>query len=289
MKDTIETLYKDTPILLHESRIAQHEDISWILHFMLCQNEKKQVAFTMAYEHFTAKKPIYNHGEKEKYGYLIQSGILTRLECDKLLEQINTRLGSEAPLNVVSKKQVGSLQDILSTGSEASDPLSDYSVQPTDTGHAIIDKTTAPQTRQVEEMINNSIYAEDDQVKHETYLDSQPEAVVAHISTQENLDVIEPATREKKTSIFNSNLHFKKSRIIPVSEFIALLTQYQDYINKVVPVNLQTEDPFYQDMESMFGLSFDIEQLKSKLFRKKDDDDHFDYGTEKVNLNDLSA
>ena len=146
MKYAIESLFNNTNVLCHETRVTSQNAENWVLHFLICQDSKDTLPyFTMGYEYYTdtadMAKPLvrstnnsltsYLEGdhikEKTDYGYIHSYGLLSATDTEQDLFTPNAALRSGFPTS-----------DTLATHTTYSKPYSDeVKTQEKDKTHSI--------------------------------------------------------------------------------------------------------------------------------------------------------
>jgi hypothetical protein len=276
MKRPIEQLIKYDDILCHETRATEDNSGNWwLLHCFIAKDDKSNPCFLMGCEQyspeFNATRKIaytpygqdlsYNkimsnkdYAEKTKYGYLNQLFLCTPTQADTVFTasatSINARvLDPSVPLDVATGERI--------------------------------------KHQNYEEMVDNSIYSEDAIAKGEVMdeLSARDYGTTSvHTSDLGATSSTVPGnfeykdTDDKEThSLWHSDIHFSKVKELNTSEFLSCFNKYKQYINQQITPNINQESEFNIAMQDLFGTSYDLQRIKTKIFKPEGSSSEYEH------------
>lgn len=267
MKYHIEKLLSHEKILCQEIRATIYENEHVLLHFLITQDEEDKNAlpeFKMAYEQYRATPE-----DIEKHKVHTQDDLINHFALIKSSDHQNV-LFNTPYANTAEYQQknewTGEQPEIV----RESNSVEGSHLSATSSENIAVNKNL----RYVSEMADNSIYATDDVVTEKTYLstiDSSVDNVDKSENDHEVLEEIKDNEKKHNHSIWTTNIHFDRFEQCTNEELFVLFRKYKPYIGVNIPPHLDTETNLNIDMESIFGVSFDIVRVKTNLFHNDDD------------------
>lgn len=282
MKRPIEQLINYDDILCHETRATQDNTGNWwLLHCFLVKNDHTNPCFQMGCEQYSpqfnnARKIAYtpygqdlahnnilsnkDYAEKTKYGYLNQLFLCTPTQSDAIFTSATSS----------------------SVGLNSLDPSIALDATTRSNMDTIADRRM--NQRNYEEMVDNTVYSEDALAKGEAIPNRS--ALDYDVSSPLNPSARDLSTSElpatphlgsgfeykdtddKEThSVWHSDVHFSKVKELNTSEFLSCFNKYKNYINQEITPNINNESEFSVAMQDLFGTSYDLQRIKTKIFK----------------------
>lgn len=245
MNYPIENLLKNQKIQCHEIKGTIYEGYHVLLHFFITQSKThgSLPEFKIGYEKYdTTSKDLEKDNPKP---------------LEKLIKEYNWinitdnhttlfNFGTETHKN----EWTGEQADLLTEDNNSS------SLSP----HCAENVSVNKNLRYVSEMADNSIYNTDDVITEKNYLATKDTSLMDAKALQEKSE------NEKSNSLWNKYIHFNKFQHCSNEDLLELFKQYKPYIGVSIEPELDSHSRLNNDMENLFGLSFDVVRIKNKLF-----------------------
>lgn len=245
MNYPIENLLKNQKIQCHEIRGTIYEGYNVLLHFFITQSKLDNALpeFKIGYEKYdTTSKDLEKDYPKPLETLIKEYNWINNTDTHSTL----FNLGTDTNKN----EWTGEQEDLLTEDNKSSN-LSPHSAE-----NVSVNKNL----RYVSEMADNSIYSTDDIFTEKTYLATKDTSLMDTEALKEKSD------NEKPTSSWSSYIHFNKFKHCSNEEALELFKKYKPYIGITIAPDLDTDSRLNNDMENLFGLSFDVVRIKNKLF-----------------------
>lgn len=277
MKRPVEQLIKYDDILCHETRATEDNNGNWwLLHCFLVKNDKTNPCFLMGCEQYS---PEFNAARKIAYTPYSQDLSYNKIESNKDYSE-KTKYGYLNQLFLCTPTQADTIfTDSLATATSlnALNPATP------------LDMATSERIKQrdYEEMVDRSLYSEDAIAKGEVLAEqSARDYGTTSVHTSDlgatastvpgNFEYKE--TDDKEThSLWHSDVHFSKVKELNKSEFLSCFNKYKKYINQEITPNINQESEFNIAMQDLFGTSYDLQRVKTKIFKPEENSSEYEH------------